>query len=228
MKPSFPTPNARPSRRPRALRAVPARPLATLAVVLLAATLGACSFSRPAPVKHMVLLEAAAPPVASVAKLDTLRIGVVTVAAPFRGRTLVYRRDDVTYESDFYSEFFVAPSAMLAEATAKALAAAGGFRRVIPPGAAPDDAGYVLDAFVTELYGDNREAGRPAAVLAATFYLSSATSPAPRVLWSRDYAQRVPAGDGSPEALARAWNAALSALLADLARDLAAAQLPKP
>ena len=219
MRPSSPLPSPRASVR---------RAVGALALIAFSAALASCSFSRPAPVKHMVLLEAAAPPVASVAKLDTLRIGVVTVAAPFRGRTLVYRKDDVTYESDFYSEFFVAPAAMLAEATAKALAAAGGFRRVIPPGAAPDDAGYVLDAFVPELYGDNREAGKPAAVLAATFYLSSATSPTPRVLWSRDYARRVPAGDGSPEALARAWNEALAAMLADLARDLAAAQLPKP
>jgi cholesterol transport system auxiliary component len=150
------------------------------------------------------------------------------VAAPFRGRTLVYRRDDLSYESDFYSEFFVAPSAMLAEATAKALTAAKVFRRVIPPGAAPDDSEYVLDGFVSELYGDLRDAGKPAAVLTATFYLSSATSPTAKVLWSKEYRQRVPAADGSPDALARAWNAALSAMLAELARDLAAADLPKP
>ena len=204
------------------------RPLTASATILLAALLASCSLSTPAPVKHMYLLEAAAPPAAAVQKLASVRIGVINVAAPFRGRSLVYRRDDITYESDFYSEFFVAPSAMLSEATAKALTASGAFRRVIPPGAAPDDADYVLDGFVDALYGDVREPGRPAAVLAATFYVSSAVSPAPRVLWSREYRQRVPAADATPDALARAWNAALSALLADLARDLAAADLPKP
>jgi ABC-type uncharacterized transport system auxiliary subunit len=213
---------------PNLQRRSPFRPLAAIAAVLLAATLAACTLSRPAPVKHTYLLEAAPPPVANVAKLATIRIGVINVAAPFRGRSLVYRRDDITYESDFYSEFFVAPSAMLSEAAAKALTAAGAFRRVIPPGAAPDDADYVLDGFVDALYGDVREPGKPAAVLAATFYVSSAVSPAPRVLWSREYRQRVPAADATPDALARAWNTALSALLADLARDLAAADLPKP
>ncbi len=48
------------------------------------------------------------------------------------------------------------------------------------------------------------------------------------MLWSREYRQRVPAADATPDALARAWNTALSAMLADLARDLAAADLPKP
>jgi len=204
-----------------------ARSLAAIAIILLAGLLASCSLSSPAPVKHMYLLEAAAPPAAAVQKIASLRIGVINVAAPFRGRALVYRRDDITYEADFYSEYFVAPAAMLGEATAKALTAANVFRRVIPPGAAPDDGEYVLDGFVTELYGDVREAGKPAAVITATFYLSTANTATAKVIWSREYRQRVPVSDGSSDALARASNTALSAILADLARDLAAAQLPK-
>ena len=203
------------------------RRLAATAAVFLAVTLASCSLSRPAPVKSMYLLDAAAPPAATVQKIASLRIGVINVAAPFRGKTLVFRRDDITYEADFYSEYFVAPAAMLGEATAKALTAAYVFRRVIPPGASPDDGEYVLDGFVTELYGDIREAGKPAAVITVTFYLSTANTPTPRVVWSHEYRQRVPAGDGSSDALARASNSALSAILADLARDLAATTLPK-
>lgn len=205
-----------------------ARPLTTAATILLSALLASCSLSTPAPVKHMYLLEAAAPPAAAAQKLASLRIGMINVAAPFRGRALVYRRDDITYEADFYSEYFVAPAAMLGEATARALTAAGAFRRVIPPGAAPDDAEFVLDGFVSELYGDVRAGGTPAAVITATFYLSTANTATPKVVWSREYRQRVSASGGGSEALARAANTALSALLAELARDLAAAQLPKP
>ncbi len=204
-----------------------ARPLAAVALLLLAAALASCSLSRPAPVKHMYLLEAAAPPAATVQKTASLRVGVIGVAAPFRGRALVYRRDDITYEADFYSEYFVAPAAMLGEATARALTAAGVFRRVIPPGAAPDDSEYVLDGFVSELYADARDAGKPAAVITATFYLSAANALVPTVIWSHEYRQRVPVADGGPDAFARAASAALSAILADLARDLAAASLPK-
>ena len=201
--------------------------LAAIATISLAALLTSCALSRPAPVKSMYLLDAAAPPAATVQKTASLRIGVINVAAPFRGKTLVSRRDDITYEADFYSEYFVAPAAMLGEATAKALTAANVFRRVIPPGASPDDGDYVLDGFATELYGDQRQAGKAAAVITVTFYLSTTNTPTPKVVWSREYQQRVPVTDGSSDALARALNSALSAILADLARDLAAATLPK-
>jgi ABC-type uncharacterized transport system auxiliary subunit len=199
----------------------------TVAVAIAIATfVGACSLSRPTIVKGTFLLEPVPPPVASVQKLDSVRLGVVNVAAPYRGKPFVYRQDELKFEADFYNEFFVAPPAMLSEATARALASAGVFRRVIPPGAT--DAGdYVLDGFASEFYGDVRDASKPAAVVAITFYLSPANVMTPNVIWSREYRQRTPVAAATPDALVRAWNAALSAILADLARDLAAAELPK-
>lgn len=197
-------------------------------LIMAAAMLTACSFTRPSPVKRTYLLEPMAPPAAAAQKPITLRIGALAVAAPFRGRQLVYRYDDLKYEADFYSEFFVAPAAMLSEATARALASANAFKRVIPPGAAPDDGDYLLDGFVNELYGDAREPAKPAAVLSITFYLS-ALNPAsgPSVIWSREYRQRVPISASNPDEVVRAWNTALTSLLADLARDLATTNLPQ-
>ena len=215
MKTSFPPQQAR-----------AARMLSVVAVLAIAVALGACTLSRQAPVKRTFLLEPAPPPMASVQKLASLRVGLVNVAAPFRGKAFVYRQDELKFEADYYSEFFVAPAAMLSESTARALAAASVFRRTIPPGAA--DAGdYVLDGFASELYGDARDAAKPVAVVAITFYLSPAHAMTPNVIGSREYRQRAPAAEATPEALARAWNAALSTILADLARDLAAAELPK-
>jgi hypothetical protein len=63
------------------------RGLAAIATISLAAVLTSCSLSRPAPVKSMYLLDAAAPPAAAVQKTASLRIGVINVAAPFRGRS---------------------------------------------------------------------------------------------------------------------------------------------
>jgi ABC-type uncharacterized transport system auxiliary subunit len=206
-------------------RAFVRRTVGVCAGIAFAVALASCSFSRPTPVKRTFLLEPASPPMASVQKLVSLRVGVVNVAAPYRGKAFVYRQDELKFEADYYNEFFVAPAAMLSETTARALASANVFRRTIPPGAA--DAGdYVLDGFASELYGDVRDAAKPAAALAITFYLSPADAATPNVIWSREYRQRSPVAEATPEALARAWNAALATILADLARDLAAAKLP--
>jgi cholesterol transport system auxiliary component len=203
------------------------RAVGALAFIAFAAALASCSLTRPTPVKRTFLLEPASPPMASVQKLVALRVGVVNVAAPYRGKAFVYRYNELKFEADYYNEFFVAPAAMLSETTARALASANVFRRTIPPGAG--DAGdYVLDGFASELYGDVRDAAKPVAALAITFYLSPADAMTPAVIWSREYRQRAPMADATPEALAQAWNAALSTILADLARDLAAAELSKP
>ena len=200
--------------------------LGVVATLLVAVALAACSMSRPAPVKRMFLLEVTAPATAASTRPVSVRVGAIGVAASFRGRTFTYRRSDVGFESDFYNEFFITPAPMIAEETAKALEAAKLFRRVIAPGAPPEDSDFVLDGFVSELYGDLREAGKPTAVLTATFYLSAANTLKSNVVWSREYRQRIVAADSSPEALARAWNTALTTVLGELARDLGAASLP--
>ena len=201
---------------------------ALVAVVAFAgmAALASCGFSHPSPVKRTYLLEAAAPATAATAKPASVRVGVVNVAAPFRAKTFVYRESDLKYESDFYDEFFIPPATMLADATARALAAAKVFRRVVPASVTGEDGDYVLDGFVSELYGDARNAGAPQAVLGISYYLSPANVVAPSVIWTRAYEKRVPVEGKGPEALARAWNSALTSILADLARDLAAAELP--
>ena len=201
--------------------------VAVAAGAALVVTLASCSLSRPATVKRTFLLEPAPPAAVASPRDAALRVGTVNVGAPYRGKAFVYRQDELKYEADYYNEFFVAPAAMLSEATARALAASGAFRRVIPPGAT-EDGDFVLDGFAADLYGDVRDAARPAAVMSITFYLSRANALVPAVVWSRGYQQRVPMAEASAEALSRAWNGALAAILTDLSRDLAGAELPKP
>jgi cholesterol transport system auxiliary component len=204
------------------------RGAAAVAVFLAAiVALASCSLSRPTPVKAMFLLEPTMPAVGAAPKPVSVRVGLINVAAPFRSKTFVYRDSELKYDADFYDEFFVAPAIMLSDATAKALSAANVFRRVVPAGATGDDAEYVLDGFASELYGDVRNPAAPVAALTVTFYLSPTNVVNPGVIWSREYQQRVAFSGAGADALARGWNAALSALLADLARDLAAVDLPK-
>jgi cholesterol transport system auxiliary component len=217
MKP--PTPTFLPRRSCR-------RAFAAIAFVAAAVVLASWSLSRPAPVKRTFLLEPAMPAVAAAPKPTSVRVGIVNVAAAFRGKTFVYRESELKYDADYYDEFFVAPAIMLSEATAKALGAANVFRRVVPFGAAADDGDYVLDGFVSELYGDARNPAAPVAVVTVAFYLSPTNVAGPGVVWSREYRQRVAVSGSRPEAMAKGWNTAVSTVLAELARDLAAAELP--
>lgn len=192
--------------------------------------LAGCSslVSRPALVKRTFLLDPPLPPaVGTPAKPSVLRVGAINVAAPFRGKAFVYRRSDLGYEADYYDEFFVPPATMLADATAKALAAARIFERVVPAGAAGNEGDYLLDGFASALYGDARQEGHAAAELAITFYLTPMDTLGSAPVWTHEYARRVDVAGATPDALAQSLNAALGAVLRDLARDLAAADLPK-
>jgi ABC-type uncharacterized transport system auxiliary subunit len=198
--------------------------LATAAA--LAAAIAGCSLSRPAPVKQTFLLDPAPPPVVARAQPTSLRIAQFNVGAPFRGKTFMVRETELQFAADYYNEFVVAPGAMVGEATARALDKAGAFARVVPPGAG-GDADWVLDCFVFALYRDARDPAKPTAELALTFYLTRADALPAVPIWSREYVRRVPMASGEPQAYVAALNAALAAILGDLARDLAAANLAK-
>jgi cholesterol transport system auxiliary component len=198
--------------------------LAACAAATLA--LAGCAVTRTSPVKHTFLLDPPAPAAVARAQPGTLHVEAVRVAAPFRGRAFVFREAELKYETDFYHEFIVAPAANVAEATARALQRAGTFARVTAPGAAVD-ADWVLEGFVSALYGDLRDPAKPAAEMTITYYLSRADGGPGVPVWSREYAQRVPFATNTAEAYAEALNTALGRILAELSRDLAAADLPK-
>jgi hypothetical protein len=180
---------------------------------------------RTAPVKTSFLIEPAAPAVTKT-QPATLRVGTINVAAPFRGKAFVYRETELRFETDYYTEFLVAPAAMLSESTARALDRARVFSRIVFPGA-PPDGDFVLDGFVGALYGDLREAGKPAAEIAVTYYLSRADAATNVPFWSKDYRRRVAVTTSTSDAYAAALSAALTDILAELARDLATVELPK-
>ncbi len=209
------------------MKACRRNPISRAAMLLaLGALVAGCSFTRPSPVKETYLLDPAVPPPVARAQPGSLRVGAVNVAAPFRGRNFVVRDTEVQYESDFYHEFIVPPGQMFTDATARALVAAKVFANVSRLGAAVS-ADWVLDGFVSALYADTRNAAQPAAVIEVTYYLSRDDGGASSPLWSRAYRKQVAVASNAPSAYVTALNTALSEILADLARDLAAAPLPK-
>jgi len=188
---------------------------------------GCSAVTRPAPVRQTFLLDPPAPPVVAQPRAGVLRVGTINVAAPFRGKSFVYRVGELRFETDYYVEFLVPPAGMLTEQTARALDHARPFARLAGPGAAAD-ADWVLDGFATTLYADTRVAGKPAAELDITYYLTPTAGGQETPVWTREYRQHVPMRDTTPVAYAEALNQAFGATVAALAGDLATADLPKP
>jgi len=198
-----------------------------LLLALVVALAGCGLATRPAPVKQTYLLDPRPPAKAAApAHQATLKVGSIGVGTAYRGRSFVYREDDLRYESDFYNEFFVSPSAMFTADVGNALAAAGIFREVLPASAnALGD--FVVEGLVSELYGDYRDAAKPAAVMSAKFFLIDNRGVNGVPIWQTELQQRVPMTSRSPDALAAAYTKAWTAMLADLARELAAVKLPR-
>ena len=205
------------------------RPLSrALALVLLTGVLAltGCSLTREAPVKNTFLLEPAMPPAVAKTQPVTVRVAAVNVAAPYRGRSFVYRAGPLKFETDYYTEFLVAPAAMFAEQTTRALQLAHVFAAVMPPGSGAD-ADATLEGFVSALYAEIDNGVPVAAELTITYYLTPSTG-ASMPAWSKEYHRHVDVSAHTPAAYAAALNQAFGDVLAELTRDLASVQLPKP
>ncbi|MBA3507278.1 MAG: hypothetical protein H0T80_16065 [Betaproteobacteria bacterium] len=189
-------------------------------VTAVTALTAGCSFVRPSPVKQAFLLDPALPAAVATTHPGTARVGIVTVAAPFRGKPFVFREAELKYESDFYAEFLVQPSSIVGDATARALINANVFAAVSPPGIAAE-ADWVVDCFVGALYGDTRNAAASIAVLEMTFYLTRANVVNGAPAWSKKYVRKITAKANTADAYVAAQNIAFGEILAELVRDLA-------
>ena len=205
---------------------LPRRPARTLAVALLCGALAACSLTRSPPVKETYLLEPAMPPAVARTQSLSVRVSTVNVAAPYRGRQFIYRIDPLRYETDYYSEFLVAPAAMLTEQTVRALSASRAFNRVVPPGSGAD-ADVELEGFASTLLADAKKPGEPSSAELAITYYATSVGGGGTPGWSKEYRRQVPLAQQTPAAFAAALNSAFGDILAELTRDLSAADFGK-
>ena len=198
----------------------------TLLCCALAALLAGCSAITRAPaVRQTFLIEPAPLSAVTQSQPGALRVGTISVAAPFRGKSFVFRIDELRYETDYYDEFLVTPASMLTDQTARALVRARPFARIAGPGATAD-AEFVLDGFASALYADIRQAGKPAAEIAITYYLTPTTGGERTPVWSHEYRRHAPMRDTSAAAYAEALNTGFAEIVGELARDLAGVKLP--
>ena len=178
-----------------------------------------CSIGKPIPqaTTYVIELPVAAP--AAARRPETLRMANVRVAAAFAGDALVYRMDEVRYTADPYNAFIAEPARMLGSRMAEWLDRAGPFQSVAQPDsvrAAP----YILEATVSELYGDFRPGHAPAAVVTVQFALIDLTGARSKVVLERTIGRRVAIQQATPDALVRGYGEALAEILLQLVPNL--------
>jgi cholesterol transport system auxiliary component len=193
--------------------------------ICAALILGGCSIGKPIEQPTTYVIEPPPPATSNVpTRPDTLRMGDVSVAAAFSGSGLVYRLDDVRFVSDPYNAFIADPAAMIGSRMADWLDRAGPFKAVVQPGSTQSakSAPYVLEAVVTELYGDTRKGMAPAAVMTVQFAVVNTASARMATVYQRTVSRRVEIVQTAPDALVRGYGTALSEILSEVRGDLAA------
>lgn len=197
---------------------------------ILMLSLAACSLPSRAPVtptSWLVNPERKGAPLKARSDL-WLKVGSVSVAPPFDGKSLVYRISDQRYEKDFYNVYATIPSEMIANAQRVWLNQANIFSATVGQSNSFFPF-YNLQATVNEFYGDYRV--RPEAVVSVEFFLTvtnaGKTSP---LIGSNRYTKRIALKDNSPEALILGQQQALAEILKEYEEQLYkyASNLPKP
>jgi cholesterol transport system auxiliary component len=178
-----------------------------------------CSIGKPIPqaTTYVIELPVAAP--AAARRPETLRMANVRVAAAFAGDALVYRMDEVRYTADPYNAFIAEPARMLGSRMAEWLDRAGPFQSVAQPDSVRA-ASYILEATVSDLYGDFRPGHAPAAVVTVQFALIDLTGARSKVVLERTIGRRVAIQQATPDALVRGYGEALAEILLQLVPNL--------
>ena len=199
-----------------------------LSVVVLG--LFACSLPSRAPVTptaFMVNPERSGEPLKNRSSL-WLKIGSVSVAPPYDGRSLVYRLGDQRFEKDFYNVYTTLPADMISNAERQWINKSGIFSAAVGQSNSFFPY-YTLQATVNEFYGDYRV--KPEAVVSMEFFLTVTNSGKGNpLIGSNRYSKRIALKDNTPAALVMGQQQALAEIFKEyeVQLDKYAANLPKP
>ncbi|TGN07032.1 ABC-type transport auxiliary lipoprotein, LBF_0736 family [Leptospira ilyithenensis] len=150
-------------------------------------------------------------------KGSALKVRRFSISQKFEGKELVYRKDDVSYESDYYNLFFIPPATNLKEEILKGLIQLKLFEWDANSNTKIEPTHY-LEANVRSLYGDFRNS--PKAVMEIEFLFYIEVDGNTKILLRKTYEKAAPIGKKEPEALVLGWNEALGQIGKELETDL--------
>jgi cholesterol transport system auxiliary component len=149
-----------------------------------------------------------------------LGIRNLQIAAPFEGRSFVYRTGEFSYVRDPYAEFLEPPAEeLIAPLRGWLLRGNGDFGTVVEAGSAlkPDT---LVEVSVSQLFGDFRQPERPAAILTMRFVFFDATNGVPgKVIFQQEYSRSIRLSTPTAATLMDGWEQALSEILVQVSSD---------
>ncbi|HTB83711.1 MAG TPA: ABC-type transport auxiliary lipoprotein family protein [Candidatus Sulfotelmatobacter sp.] len=154
-----------------------------------------------------------------------LGIRNLQVAAPFEGRSLVYRTGEFSYVRDPYAEFLGPPAEELLAPLRGWLRDNGNFIAVTEAGSAlkPD---LLVEISVNRLFGDFRQPEHPAAVVTIRFVFFHAPNGVPeKAILQQEYSRSIPLSAPTAAALLEGWDKALADILAEVSSDFSRSQI---
>ena len=154
-----------------------------------------------------------------VASDRVLGIRSLQIAAPFDGRSLVYRTGEFSYVRDPYAEFLESPEEELRAPVREWFRDKGDFNAVEEAGSAskPDT---LVEISVSQLFGDFRQPDHPAAILTIRFVFFDTVNGIPgKVIFEQEYSQNVPLNAPTAAALMEGWNHAFAEILTEVSSD---------
>jgi ABC-type uncharacterized transport system auxiliary subunit len=175
---------------------------------------------RKAIVKDTFLLDVQRQQAPATATAGTvLSVQPFSIAPAFQGKGLVYRTGDNQYESDYYNEYFVSPSAMMTEQTRDWLSESNLFHRVLAPVSMVEPT-HVLEGHIKQIGADLRDKSQPQATLEISFFLLDQNRHNRAIRFQKTYLVTEPLDRKTALACVDAMNRCLEQILGNLEKDL--------
>ena len=200
---------------------------ATALPLLFAGCLGGKAAQQQAAAQKRTFVPVAgsAKPLAPAPLFAAVKIRPFRALPPFDARAFIVRRAGGECAADFYNGWIVAPQELIRGQAARYLEEAGLFSAVYDA-ASGTVAPLSIEGIVSELYLDFSQA-TPEAVVSLRLLVLDERTPSFDVLFTAEKGARVPLDPAGSAAASHAFGAALTQTLEALARDLAAAPLPR-
>lgn len=154
-------------------------------------------------------------PPAEQALGEKLWIEPVTVLPPYNVRNLILRKSDVEFSTSYYTELLMSPAENFRNSFYTWFSASGLFRHVSI--AERNSMSHRMVVNIMEFYGDTQQ---EEAVLRIKVTLFDEQARGMSVLLSREYRQSVALAETRADELVRAYNRALTRILADCEKDV--------